>query len=256
MILFYHQYGEGEPLIILHGLFGQSDNLTTVAKALGNDFNVYVMDQRNHGYSGHDETFNYDAMVNDLAETLDELKLSKIHLLGHSMGGKTAMFFAVKYPGRILSLSVADIGPRYYRQHHQGIIEGLNALELDELKSRSDADSKLSKYIPEIGTRQFLLKNLYRTENQKFAWRFNILVISREIENVGQEVIHEPVEIPALFYSGGNSRYIVDADHEKIKSIFPLAEFAVMKNAGHWLHAENPVEFVRTIRSFILKTED
>jgi len=252
MILFNRQYGEGEPLIILHGLFGQSDNLTTVAKALGVDFHVYVMDQRNHGQSGHDDTFNYKSMVDDLAETLNALKLEKIHLLGHSMGGKTAMLFTVNYPERILSLSVADIGPRYYSQHHQEIIDGLNSLKLDELESRSDAESKLLKYIPEIGTRQFLLKNLYRNESQKFAWRFNLPVISREIENVGEEIINEPVSIPTLFYSGSNSSYIKEADHEKIKSIFPLAEFKVMKDAGHWLHAENPEEFVKTIRGFIL----
>ena len=251
MILFHRHYGDGTPLIILHGLFGQSDNLAGVARLLGNNFSVYCIDQRNHGQSGHAHEFTYDAMVGDLVETLDDLRLNKVHLLGHSMGGKTAMFFARKYPERLHSLTVVDIGPRYYAPHHGEIIAGIQVLKPGELTSRQEAEELLAYSIKDASTRQFLLKNLVRGDDGRFFWRFNLDAIAENSENVGEALPGGALNIPTLFYRGGNSSYIIPEEYDTILQQFPEAVFATMQDAGHWLHAEKPQEFVDTIMDFL-----
>jgi pimeloyl-ACP methyl ester carboxylesterase len=245
MILFERHFGSGEPLIILHGLFGQSDNWTSIARKLGEQFNVYTLDLRNHGQSGHDNVMNYDVMADDLLETIDYLGIQKMHLIGHSMGGKVAMLFALKYPERLEKLIIADIGPRFYKPHHQKILQGLNQLDLDSLTSRVDAENELSHLIPDVGTRQFLLKNLYRNNEGGFSWRFNLPVITEEIDHIGEQLPSGICTTSTLFFHGGKSDYIIQSDYSEILNYFPNAEFQIMQGAGHWLHAENPNEFIR-----------
>jgi pimeloyl-ACP methyl ester carboxylesterase len=251
MILFHRQYGEGQPLVILHGLFGQSDNWTTLARAWSNRFNVITIDQRNHGQSPHDDAFSYELMAEDLAETLDALNLESVHLLGHSMGGKTAMFFAQKYPQRISKLIVADIAPRAYAPHHGEIIAALKDLPLEILKDRNSADSELAKGIPDFGTRQFLLKNLYRNNNGGFSWRFNLEAISAQILEVGKALPDDGILVPTLFVRGEKSRYITDQDQLEIAHQFAYVEFETISNAGHWLHAEQPEAFSKVVLEFL-----
>ena len=160
MQLNFKKLGTGKPLIILHGLFGSADNWFSISKELKDNFTLYLVDQRNHGDSPQSEEWNYDVMVEDLRELMDAEGLKKAFLMGHSMGGKTVMNFALKYPERVEKLIVADIAPRFYAIHHTSILEGLNALDLHEIQSRKEADDELAKYIPEIGVRQFLRKSL------------------------------------------------------------------------------------------------
>jgi pimeloyl-ACP methyl ester carboxylesterase len=251
MILFNRIYGEGSPLVILHGLFGQSDNWTTLARAWSNHHQVIAIDQRNHGQSPHEDAFSYELMAEDLAETLDALNIASVNLLGHSMGGKTAMFFAQQHPQRISKLIVADIAPRAYAPHHGEIIAELKTLPLTELKDRNSADVELAKGIPDFGTRQFLLKNLYRNDAGTFSWRFNLEAISAQISEVGKALPDEQVHLPALFVRGSKSNYISDEDQAEIAQQFSNATFATIPNAGHWLHAEQPEAFSRVVLDFL-----
>lgn len=252
MILFHRHYGEGAPLVILHGLFGQCDNWVSIAKSLGEKgHSVYCVDLRNHGQSPHSPEFSMEEMAEDVRETLDDLRLGRVHLLGHSMGGKVAMFFAQQWPERLLSLLVIDIGIRYYPPHHQDIISGLQSIDVDALASRNDADAQLAHYVEEVSTRQFLLKNLYRKEDNSFGWRFNLPVITTRIEEVGRALPEGRVNVPTLFYRGGQSRYVKAEEYDDIKKQFPQAEFKTMEDAGHWLHAENPAEFVEEIGGWL-----
>ena len=251
MILFHRIYGEGPPLVILHGLFGQSDNWATLARAWSNQFRVIIIDQRNHGQSPHEAAFSYELMADDLAETLDILNFESVQLIGHSMGGKTAMFFAQKYPQRLTKLIVADIAPRAYAPHHGEIIAALKTLPLERLKDRNSADNELAKGIPDFGTRQFLLKNLYRNDSGGFSWRFNIEAISAQISEVGKSMPGSIVETPTLFVRGAKSKYITDQDQRDIAHQFTNVRFETISDAGHWLHAEQPEAFGKVVLDFL-----
>ncbi len=251
MILFHRIYGEGPPLVILHGLFGQSDNWATLARAWSNQFRVIIIDQRNHGQSPHEAAFSYELMADDLAETLDILNLESVQLIGHSMGGKTAMFFAQKYPQRLTKLIVADIAPRAYAPHHGEIIAALKTLPLERLKDRNSADNELAKGIPDFGTRQFLLKNLYRNDSGGFSWRFNLEAISAQISEVGKAMPDSIVETPTLFVRGSKSKYITDQDQRDIAHQFTNVRFETISDAGHWLHAEQPEAFGKVVLDFL-----
>ena len=257
MILFHRHFGEGSPVMILHGLFGQCDNWVTVAKMLGEKHHsVFCVDLRNHGHSPHDSVFNYDAMAEDLAETILDLRIhKKVHLIGHSMGGKAAMFFAQQFPELLKSILIADIGPRFYPTHHQEVISGLKAVNLSDITSRSDAESAMEKFIKDQSVRQFLLKNLYRTDENQFAWRFNLEVISDQIEEVGKAIPEGIVDIPALFYHGSASNYVLSDEYPVIMQQFISAEFRQMNGAGHWLHAEQPTVFVETADHWLRRYE-
>jgi pimeloyl-ACP methyl ester carboxylesterase len=191
-------------------------------------------------------------MAEDLAETLDALNLESVNLLGHTMGGKTAMFFAQQFPHRISKLIVADIAPRFYAPHHGEIIEALKALPLESLKDRNSADAELTKGIPDFGTRQFLLKNLYRNDTGGFSWRFNLEAISTQISEIGKALPNAAVHLPALFVRGSKSKYITDEDQSDIAHQFGNATFATIPNAGHWLHAEQPEAFSKAVLDFLL----
>ncbi len=251
MKLNFRKVGEGKPLVILHGLFGSADNWFSIARELDKEFTMYLVDQRNHGDSPHSSAWNYDLMVEDLKELLDDEGLDKAFLMGHSMGGKTVMNFALKYPERVEKLIVADIAPRYYPVHHESILEGLNSLDLKEINSRKEADDALAKYISEPGIRQFLLKSLGR-DAEGFAWKINLPVITRNIEIVGEALPEgESYEGPTLFLAGANSHYIQQKDFPEILEFFPNYELEFVKNAGHWLHAEQPHAVVEEIRRFL-----
>jgi len=238
-------------LVILHGLFGSADNWYSIAKDLEGSFTLYLVDQRNHGDSPHSSVWNYEVMVEDVRELLDTEGLDSVYLMGHSMGGKTAMNFAVRYPGRVRKLIVGDIAPRYYPIHHQVILEGLNALDLSQLQSRKEADDHLAKFIPELGIRQFLLKSLGR-DGQGFAWKINLSVITEKIEEVGKALEEGAIfEGPTLFLSGANSNYIQEKDLSDMKRHFPNFTWVSIPNAGHWLHAEQPQAVIKEIRNFL-----
>jgi pimeloyl-ACP methyl ester carboxylesterase len=245
--------GEGTPFLILHGFLGSGDNW----KSLGNQFSeqgyqVHLIDQRNHGRSFHDPAFSYEIMAEDLKNYSNEHDLSSIVLLGHSMGGKTAMQFAVSNPNQVSKLIVADIAPKSYPQHHQDILKALDALQFDQIRSRGDADKVLSEYIPDMGTRQFLLKNLYWKEKGRLALRMNLPVLTKEVEEVGRPLDPEAkYEGDTLFLKGERSGYIEPMDEILIKKHFPKAVLTTIPEAGHWLHAENPEEFYRNVMNFL-----
>lgn len=236
----------------MHGVFGSSDNWQSLGKVFSDQFKVYLIDLRNHGNSPHSDEFNYDLMVKDVIELMEDEKLSSAHILGHSMGGKVAMHLSTKYPERVKKLIVVDIAPKYYAPHHQQIFDGFHSVNLKSLKSRKDAEDQMAKVISNIGVRLFILKNLNRDKDGNFSWKLNVDAIEKGIEEVG-ESIEEGVSFDGdtLFISGGKSDYIQDQDHSMIKSYFPKAEIATVKGAGHWVHAEKPEELSDLVLNFL-----
>jgi esterase len=251
MKLFYKKLGQGQPLIVMHGLMGMLDNWTTPAKVLAQHFEVYLIDQRNHGHSPHSDDFSYQDMSYDLYEFIENHQLEGAHILGHSMGGKTAMKFAQNHSDMLSKLIVADIAPRAYDVHHQQILAGLQAVDLEKIKKRSDADETLQQYIPEFGVRQFLLKNLYWPEKGQLGWRFNLQVIADTIEKIGEETTDRQYDGETLFIRGENSDYIQDSDQEMIDIYFPDSKIETITNAGHWVHAEQPEQFLTYVLNFL-----
>ena len=245
--------GEGKPLLIIHGFLGMSDNWKTMgAQFASNGFQVHLLDMRNHGRSFHSNDFSYEIMAQDVFDYCQANNLEKINILGHSMGGKTAMLFATKYPEMVEKLIVADIGPKFYPQHHQSILEGLNAVDFSLKPSRNEVEEIVSKYITDFGTRQFLLKSLYWQEPGQLAFRFNLAVFNVNIDEIGKQLPENAIfNKPTLFVRGGNSNYILDEDFEYIKKHFPDSRIETIPNAGHWLHAENPKLFYEITSSFL-----
>ncbi len=245
--------GEGIPLCILHGFLGMSDNWKTLGASYAEKgFNVHLIDQRNHGKSFHSTDFTYDILANDLKAYLNFHKIKETALIGHSMGGKTAMQFACNFPEMTQKLIIADIAPKFYPPHHHGIISALQAVNLDTIGSRSEADKELQKHLSDDGVRQFLLKNLYWTKDKKLAFRFNLKVLSQKMKEVGENINSEDRYAgPALFLKGSKSEYVVAHDITDIKKHFPNATLDTVSKAGHWLHAENPSEFLEKSLSFL-----
>ena len=253
MLLYSKIEGQGKPLLILHGFLGMSDNWKTLGTqyaALG--FEVHLIDLRNHGRSFHDAAFSYAVMVQDVLKYCTHYGLQTISVIGHSMGGKLAMLLATQYPNLVAQLVVADIGPKYYPQHHHEILTGLNAIDFSTQPQRNEVDTQLQEYIPDFGTRQFLLKNLYWQTPGQLAFRFNLPVLTQEIEQVGTALPESAhYDLPTLFVRGGNSKYILDTDWELILTHFPLAKVETIPNVGHWLHAENPTLFFSITSQFL-----
>ena len=245
--------GEGKPLIILHGLFGMLDNWQALAKEFACFFETHIIDLRNHGRSFHANQHNYELMSEDLLSYLNAYNLDEVCLIGHSMGGKVAMTFACMYPESVEKLVVVDIAPKYYPPHHQEILSALNAVEQAKIKSRKDADQILSQYFSESTMRQFLLKNLYWKSSTELTFKFNLKVLSDQIENVGQALhINALFENPTLFIVGQASNYIKETDIELIESHFPDFEIVEIPNSGHWVHAENPDHFFDKVSRFLI----
>lgn len=254
MELFYKQYGAGPPLLILHGLLGASGNWHTLAsKVLAEHFSVYALDQRNHGRSPHTDDFDYPLMAEDLLGFIRQHDLGAPHLLGHSMGGKTAMQFALHYPEHTGKLIVVDMAPRAYPPHHSDLIAALQAVDLSVHDSRGEIDAFLAEAIPSRGVRQFLLKNLdYDSAAGQYSWRMNLDAIARNYAaiNVGIEA-PEPFRGEALFVRGGNSPYVQDDDIPQIEALFPNARLVTIEKAGHWVHAEQPQALAQVVLDFL-----
>lgn len=245
--------GEGKPLVILHGFLGMSDNWKTLGKQFAKDgFQVHLIDQRNHGKSPHSDEFSYELMAQDLKEYCNSHDLHDIILMGHSMGGKTAMLTACENKGLVEKLIIVDIAPKYYPPHHQQILKGLTALDEANLTSRGDAEDFLKNYIDETGVRLFLLKNLYWKTKEKLSLRLNLDSLKNNINNVGEALPEgKSYNGPTLFISGENSDYILTTDKSDILQQFPNASFEEIKNAGHWVHAENMEAFHKAVIRFV-----
>lgn len=244
---------QGESLLILHGLFGTLDNWQTMGRQYSETHQVYLIDMRNHGRSPHTDEFSYQLMSDDVAEFIDQHQLQNPIVLGHSMGGKAAMNLALQHPEKISKLIVADIAPKAYPPHHDEIIEGFRSIDVENLENRQDADTKLAQRVPDLGTRLFLLKNLYRKEDNSFGLRLNLDAIEKNLDNVLGDITSDtPFTKPTLFIRGGNSRYIKpEKDMDQIKSLFPNAQLETIDGTGHWLHAEKPEEFFRITMQFL-----
>ncbi len=244
--------GSGEPLLIIHGFLGMGDNWKSLARRFSNNFEVHLIDQRNHGRSFHADEFSYEILVEDLLKYINHYQLKKVNLLGHSMGGKTAMLFAVSYPEKVDKLIVADIGPKFYPRHHDMILEGLSAIDFTKQKSRKEVEAVLQNYIPEMGVRQFLLKNVYWKTKEQLAFRFNLHSLLDTIDEIGEALTPLAVfEGNTLFLKGENSGYINNDDSILIEAHFRNSKIVTVKNAGHWLHAENPSDFYDHVVSFL-----
>ena len=241
--------GTGKPLLVLHGFLGMSDNWRSMGKQWASHFEVHLIDLRNHGRSFHSDAFSYADMAADLTAYCDHHQLQQVIVLGHSMGGKLAMHYATTNSEQVEKLIVADIVPKTYPPHHNYILEGLMDLHTHPPKSRGDADQRLSQFVTEQGTRLFLLKNLYRTPNG-FALRVNAPVLQ---DQVGQVMMASDANYhgPTLFLAGEKSDYILPQDHKQIASQFPQAIVKTIPNAGHWLHAESPVDFAAEVAEFL-----
>lgn len=251
MELFYREFGKGEPLIILHGLFGSADNWMTQAKMLAEHYHVYTIDQRNHGLSPHSPDHDYLSMAEDLNGFFVQHKIKEAIVLGHSMGGKTAMNFAVQYQSKTKKLVIVDIMPKPYPIHHDKILRGLKALNLSSLTSRNQADIELAKFVDEPDVRQFLLKNLSREQGGGFTWKLNLFAIDQNIEEMGAGLVVNGQYLgPSLFIIGERSNYYSFGDEELIKKYFPNFSLVEMPT-GHWVQAEKPVEFVQEVLRFL-----
>jgi esterase len=253
MKLFYRKIGE-EPtaMIVLHGLFGSSDNWLSLGKIFSQDFSVYLMDQRNHGQSPFSERHNYKDMADDLLEFMDAENIPNAVILGHSMGGKTAMRFALEYPERVSKLVVVDIGPKYYPVHHQTILDALLSVDLNQCTSRKDVDLLLNEKLTDNNMRQFLLKNIYWNEEKKMCWRMNLKVLNQDIENIGEAITENKSYFkPSLFLKGANSAYIHEDDFCGIHRLFSPSLIDCIPDAGHWVQADVPETFVASVNAFV-----
>jgi esterase len=245
--------GNGKPLLIIHGFLGMSDNWKTLgSQYVSVGFEVHMVDMRNHGRSFHSEDFNYEVMALDVLEYCHAHNIEEVSIIGHSMGGKVAMLIATKYPGLVEKLIVADIGTKYYMPHHQKILKGLNAVDFSQKPDRSQVDEILQQFIPDFGTRQFLMKNLYWREPDQLAFRFNLEVFNNKVEEVGKPLPEGSFYVGrTLFIRGGSSDYVLDEDLEEIQNHFPNLKMETIPKAGHWLHAENPKLFFEITSDFL-----
>lgn len=251
--LHWEMLGEGPDLVILHGLFGSLDNWRGPARLLAGDFRVWLVDQRNHGRSPHSPEFHYGAMAEDLHAMFDLHALERVHLLGHSMGGKAAMLYATLHPDRVDRLIVEDMGPGSYGPRHEDVFRGMLSLPLGQLSSRSEADNRLRDAIPLDEVRGFLLKNLYRREDGSWAWRCNLQVLFASYRHLLSALpLDAPLVCPTLFIKGELSDYLDPDRHDDLLELFVQRRQITIQGAGHWVHAEQPAAFVRTVQSFLL----
>jgi pimeloyl-ACP methyl ester carboxylesterase len=252
MQLNFKKLGSGEALIILHGFMGSLDNWQSLAIEFAKSYEVYLIDARNHGKSPHTATHSIAVMVEDLFDFLHQQQISKANIIGHSMGGKVAMQFAVNYSNCVNKLVIADIAAKKYGRGHDDVFEALYAIDLTKIQTRKQAEEAMLPHVSEFGTRQFLLKNLERLENGTYQWKMNLDVLHRDYEEITLEVkTNKPITIPVLFLKGELSRYIKHEDWDQIQSIFPKAELKEISKAGHWLHADNPKEFYEKVIAFL-----
>ena len=263
MELYYRKEGSGPALVIIHGLYGSSDNWLNISKKLAERYTVYAVDLRNHGRSGFAEENSYNNMKADLAEFFDKHSIEKAVILGHSMGGKVAMWFAADYPEKVEKLVIADIAPKDYLQNkensqfylHQNILLAMQEVDFSKVKKRNDVDDVLAEKVDNARIRKFLLKNVDKDkEIQKYKWRLNPEVLYDYLEEivggVNRNWFEDRIPItsyPVIFIRGLESDYIQDEDIESIKEIYPDARVEDIPKAGHWLHAEQPRKFMKAV---------
>ncbi len=252
MHIYYQKLGSGNPIIILHGVFGTGDNWITVARALAETHTVYLADQRNHGRGKWSDDFNYDLLAADVKELMEEELLEKATIIGHSMGGKVAMKFAMQNPEMIGKMVIVDIAPKTYSlKEHQGFIKSLLELPIETISSRKEADELLSKSIKSFAIRQFLLKSLVREDNA-FSWRLNLKALQNNLGEVGSDLsIDGTFNGETLFVRGAKSDYIMDDDWPKIQKAFSNSELVTVEDAGHWIHAEQPDALLKVLNKFL-----
>ncbi len=252
MLLNFQTSGEGPALVLLHGLLGSSLNMSAVARALSARFRVFNLDQRNHGASFHSGSMTYGDMAADVLRLMDSLGLACAALLGHSLGGKTAMQTALAAPGRVWGLVVADIAPGKGRAGWGHLIEPLLEMDLDRVGRQSDADALLAARIPDSGVRRFLLQNLARDPQGRYSWRANLKAIARARRDLAAPVSGPPFQGPCLFIRGGDSPYIGEKDMGDIRRLFPRARLESLEGAGHWVHVEAKALFIDRVSRFLL----
>lgn len=252
MSLFFHHQGSGEPLILLHGLFGVSDNLMPISREFSDRFSVYVPDLTNHGRSDHSEEMSYERMAADVALMMDEQGIKQAYFMGHSMGGKVAMTLAKMYPYRVKGLIVADIAPVTYPPYHEKILKGLYSVKMANPSSRREAEAILAEHVEEDFVIRFLLKNLKPDENKQLHWQFNLDCIAQNYHKLTEGIKFEkPYKGPTLFIKGENSDYITREHEDVIRECFPEFQFKMIQNTNHWLHAEKPAAFAKIMDNFL-----
>lgn len=252
MQLHFTTLGAGEPLLLLHGLLGSHQNLLPASRRFAERFQVFAIDQRNHGHSPHHDEMNYPALADDLARLMDRHKLATAHVLGHSMGGKTAMQFALNHAGRVRQLVVVDMSPCAYGPRFARLLQNLRELHPERFQTRPEADRALASSVPEEALRAFLLKNLMPAEHGGYRWRINLEAIADNYDHLRQAIrSDQPFNGEALFLLGGKSDYVGEADRAAILQLFPRAQFESIPGAGHWVHAEKPAEFAGAVLKFL-----
>ena len=252
MKLHYRKYGNGDPLIILHGLFGSGINWNGIGKMLASEYAVYIPDQRNHGKSPHSNDCSYEDLTRDLRAFYRDNGIHQAIIMGHSMGGKAALNFALSYPQMVKKLIVVDIGVKAYPVQDESLIAAMVNLELGKYNSRKEIDVELSKDIREESMRLFIMQNLQRNQGAGFSWKMNLNVLSQNIDKVSVEIpVNGVFDQPTLFILGGQSDYVLPDDREDILKQFPNSQFVVLENAGHWVHADEPELFSHCVAEFL-----
>lgn len=252
MQLHFREYGQGQPLIVLHGLFGSLDNWHPLSQKFAEQFRVLALDLRNHGQSPHSDEMNYSLMASDVNEFMESQSLASAMVLGHSMGGKTAMQFALSYPAKTEALIVADMAPRAYPPAHEEIFRALLALDLKSFQTRQEIETALEWEIPQLSLRRFLLKNLTRDDAGAFRWKINLAGAHRNYPRLNEPLAGQaPFDGPALFVRGGKSRYVREVDEPEIRRLFPEVQFVTIPEAGHWIHADAPESFCEAVLNFL-----
>ncbi len=250
--IFHRQWGDGEPIVAIHGLFGSLENLGMVTRLLKDDYRVYAIDLPNHGRSAHVNETSLLSMSDAVLEWMHQRGLEQAHFLGHSLGGKVAMELALRHPHKVTSLIIADIAPVHYQRRHDDIFAAFHDVELDHIEHRTDAYHSMEKHVVDIPTRSFLLKNLIK-KNDRWQWRMNLNVLERDYEQIiASNTTHYPAfNQPVLFIKGEKSSYILPEHREVILSLFPQASVKIIHNTEHWLHAEKPDIFTGIVKRFL-----
>jgi len=239
-------------MIILHGVFGSSDNWFSIGKSLAENWKVYLIDQRNHGQSFHSDVFNYSVMANDINSFIQKKNIGSPVVLGHSMGGKVAMQLALNQPNLIKSLVIVDIAPKKYPVHHKQLLDGLLSIDLKNVSSRQDLELHISRFENDSTVRQFLMKNVGRDQNSNFKWKLNLNSISNNLDKLSEALDYvNPYHAKTLFIKGDNSDYINNEDEDLIRQIFPNAKISSIANAGHWVQADQPEQFIKIVEDFL-----
>ena len=252
MRLHYKESGQGRAVVLLHGLFGSADNWHHIALRLAESFRVFAVDQRNHGQSPHSDAMDYPLMAADVNHFMAARGLATALVVGHSMGGKTAMQFALQFPERVEKLVVADMAPRHYAPAHEKIFAAQLALDLKSFSTRQEIEDALAPEIPNLVLRRFLLKNLGRTAAGEFFWKINLRGIAASYLKLGEPVSGlAPFAKPALFIRGGKSNYMKPEDEPMIQKLFPQSQIQTLAAASHWVHADQPEEFLRLVLGFL-----